>query len=1094
MIQWPFASTPPPERQNNAPVPLIGRDRERDFLRQATRAIQSSTHSRSDTPRAILLAGAAGVGKTRLLRELADEATAKNVVVLWGGAYESGLLPPYLPFTEALRPYLRSRSPDQLRVLLAIEQPAAPTDNGAPAHSTLFPALSLHYLGQLFPLIATLVGQPAAFDQPTPEQEKFGLLDGIATLLERIAAPDAAGQRVQPVLLCLDDLQWADSASLDLLLYLAARLRPANVLLLGAFRTDTQTPALDASNPLGRMIAELNRQRLLALLTLPPLSAGASSVLLDALLPGGIAPDLQQGILARAEGTPFFLEELTRALQASGQIALIDGLWQRVPSSYRLSGPLPQLPPSIQTTLALRLEPLSASCRDMLRAAALCGPTFTPDLLAAATGHDQETILDLLDEASAAGLIEATPADEPDGPQNAVLPAFRFLQRMARELLAGQLPRHSRRRLHAALADALQRRAQTREAADRYAAEIAHHSAQAGRSQQAITWTVRAGDVAASRHAQREAIGYYRSALTLLDAAPPAPDSPEASDDLPIQKTYRPGQLHWRLGECWFQLGEFQSALRSFHAALEEERPRGDLLALARLNRLISDTYRQAGQYDQTLGYLQAAQAALAELEARPPDTARAGQTQATLVEQMLLRQSYAILMMAAGQGTEAEQALRDSQQLAIRAGDRSAQAVALHLLGWIKGWSEQIGQSIQLQLQARELLQELGDPYHTVLGYQGLGAVYQAIGDSERAVAETEAGLALAQRYGIARAIPWLRFNQGLLALAQGRWEDAAGALEAARAERERLSDVRLKPILCQAFGVLAWRLGRLEEAGQAFEDGYQASLMSEWFPSSAAFLGWFLAITGHAEAAEPYLDQALGRHFLKPLGLAADFYLPVAAEGRLACGQIDAAAALAERIQPWSARQYYGISAARILGRIATTQARWSEARSHFSAALELCRRAGSRPEQASILLDAASTALAEARARPEHASALVDDIERLTEEAEALFQRLKLTTQAAQAASLRAEAATVPQQAVTPASMPDSRQLDPALLKGLTPRELEVLRLVAEGQTDKEIAEALVISPRTANRHIANIFLKLDVTTRAAATAYAIRNQLV
>jgi len=92
------------------------------------------------------------------------------------------------------------------------------------------------------------------------------------------------------------------------------------------------------------------------------------------------------------------------------------------------------------------------------------------------------------------------------------------------------------------------------------------------------------------------------------------------------------------------------------------------------------------------------------------------------------------------------------------------------------------------------------------------------------------------------------------------------------------------------------------------------------------------------------------------------------------------------------------------------------------------------------------------------------------------------------------VRAEAATVHQQTVAAAALPGALAIDPRVLKGLTPRELEVLRLVADGKTDKEIAEELVISPRTANRHIANIFLKIDVTSRAAAAAYAIRNRLV
>ena len=754
-------------------------------------------------------------------------------------------------------------------------------------------------------------------------------------------------------------------------------------------------------------------------------------------------------------------------------------------------------------TLALRLEPLGADCRELLRAAALCGPAFYPDVLAAATGQTQETVLDLLDEASEAGLIEPIPEDETE---SAGAPgAFRFVQRIARELLAGQLPRQRRRRLHALIASALQARSQTRQAAERNAAEIAHHFTQAGRTHQAIHWTVLAGDVAAGRHAQREAIGFYRSALALLDTSISVGASareavpPEDHDSAEPGETYRPGQLHQRLAESWFRLGEFQSALRSFQAALEEERPLGDTLALARLNRLISDAYRQLGQYDQAFGYLQAAQTTLAALASQEQDAQAQGHepqpADSALTEQMLQRQSLAVLMIGAGQGEAAEGALRESQHLAIRIGDRGGQAFALHMLGWLKGWGEQIAQAIQLQIQARDLLLEIGDPFHAALGYEGLGIVYQAIGDSQNATKETEAGLALATRFGITRSIPWLRYNQGVLALAQGRWADATQALEEARTESERANDVRLKPILRQVLGVLAWRLGHLEQAGRAFEESYQAAQVSiEWLPGSAGLLGWFLAITGKLDAARPYLDQATMRSFFSPVGFAADFYLPFVAEGLLACGDLPAAASLVERFKPWGDRQYYGLSVQRMLGRIAAAQQHWTEAQRFFAAGTEFCRRAGSRPEQASAQLAWAEAALAQARAQPAQASALVDDIERLTEEAETLSNVLGLTAQADRAIALRAEAATVHQQTVAAAALPGSAAIDPNILKGLTPRELEVLRLVADGKTDKEIAEELVISPRTANRHIANIFLKIDVTSRAAAAAYAIRNRLV
>ena len=336
MIQWPFASNP--ERPTSAPVPLVGREPEMELLRHSLKTIfTGGLHFAPTTPRAVFVAGAAGVGKTRLMRELASEAAEAGAIVLWGGAYESGLLPLF-----ALH---RSAAPLPAQPL--VRQSLAPAwpferwrnqrpERRRPAH---WPALPR----SAFPAHCRAPGLPTPQEPLTPEQEKFGLLDGFATLLERIsearerptgattAVPGVAepgeakrfgpqatpttgkAYKEQPILICLDDLQWADSASLELLLYLTSRLRSASILLVGALRNGFIDPS--AGSALGRAITELIRQRLFTLLLLSPLSEGASSVLLDALLPGGVAPDLRQAILARAEGNPFFIEELVHALQ-----------------------------------------------------------------------------------------------------------------------------------------------------------------------------------------------------------------------------------------------------------------------------------------------------------------------------------------------------------------------------------------------------------------------------------------------------------------------------------------------------------------------------------------------------------------------------------------------------------------------------------------------------------------------------------------------------------------------------------------------------------------------------------------------------------
>jgi DNA-binding CsgD family transcriptional regulator len=253
--------------------------------------------------------------------------------------------------------------------------------------------------------------------------------------------------------------------------------------------------------------------------------------------------------------------------------------------------------------------------------------------------------------------------------------------------------------------------------------------------------------------------------------------------------------------------------------------------------------------------------------------------------------------------------------------------------------------------------------------------------------------------------------------------------------------------------------------------------------------------------------LDQATA--IPEPPGYGGDYYIPFLAEGYLHLEANDQAATYVERIRRLRGFMYYGVSVDRILGVVATKSENWEMAERAFEHGLALCQRADNQPEEAAILYEQARALLMQSRTQAGQNQQLAfQRISSLCELARTIFLQHSMqravdlvdtlqegVRQLAQQekAGIAGHEGTSHQLAQLPAKHAVAERgyhLD----LSLTRRELEVLRLVAEGHTDREVAEILVISPRTINRHLSNIYLRLDVPGRASAVAYAIRHGLV
>src|SRR6266568_140315 len=627
-MQAPFADPLSGLELLTKPLPLVGRDSEMQLICTLLDAVALD---RQVGAHALTISSEMGVGKSRLLAEMCVEARTRGFRVLEGRAYESGAMFPYLPFIEALRPVLRSSNAKQLRRYVGLD------DEGIELLSSITTPISLigtplvTALSNLFPELPRMVQVTVTSEVLSPDQVKFRLFDAIATLLERMAMD-------RPMLLCIDNLHWADSASLELTMYLTVRLHTSHVALAGATRPpggfnrrvvfDDSIVSASANLAAARALGELMRQGLLLFIPLGPLGTNAIEDHLHALLSGSLYESLTQSLLSRVGGNPFFLEELVRMLTLDGGLILSDGVWQ----TTRIIGP--ELPQGIIFAVEQRLQGLSVTCRELLRVASLFGRTFPVQALVTVmqTLVDTANIQSSIDEAMQAGIIALSPVsttilyeDVSEQVNNYAMhsmytahissPTYIFCQGIVQEVLSNEVTSDQAKTLHGAIGAALE--VSYGETAQAHAAELAPHFVLSGEKEAALRWSLLAGENASRVQAHREVISHFRMALKLMG---------ENCHPEPIRFAHgklregSPAQLHFSIGESWFKLGELEPALDAFQQALEHlqhekftlgQQSSAFPLLSAQANRCMADVYRMQGKYELALAHLQAARKSL---------------------------------------------------------------------------------------------------------------------------------------------------------------------------------------------------------------------------------------------------------------------------------------------------------------------------------------------------------------------------------------------------------------------------------------------------------------------------------------------------
>ncbi|HZQ37836.1 MAG TPA: AAA family ATPase, partial [Dehalococcoidia bacterium] len=808
----------------------------------------------------VLITGEPGIGKTRLLHEVGDLASARGVLVLSGQAYEISGQPPYLPFSDALRDYVR-----RYGVAALTAQPDGDTAR----------------LTALVPELHRAPPDPAPAAGASDDYARYALFEAVAGCLCGIARAAPAG-----LLLVLEDLQWADTASLLLLQYLAQRLAGVPLLLAVSARTS----ALDRTQPLQETLAALARAAASERLRLAALGEEDAARLITGITGVAPAPAVATLLHRESAGNPFFLTELVRHLRRDGRdLADPDAVTARW-----------GIPDSVRDVIARQLARLSPETNRLLQAAAVLGEGFSTAELVAMAGATPLSLLEGLDQALAAGLL----FEEDD--------RYHFVHALVRQTLETTLRLPQRQQLHLRAAEAL---AQVHALhLDPCLGAVAGHYRLAGALTDpavALAYARRAAAAAEAVFAWEAAADHLQAAVVLAEALAVA-DERQYCD------------LLLALGEMQRRAGDRQAARTTFRRASALARAWGDAERLARAALGYAGRWTDYEVEQDTRALLQEAARALAGADG-------------ALRAMVLARLAVVILNLSASldERRTAEELGHEAAAIAERTGDRDARLYTLnvlHLLLWLPETGQRrlaIANEIvalaeahgdrDLALEGRHWrlidLLELGrrDAFDREL------AAYDRLTEEFRQPFHRWA--ALATRATAALLDGRLAESERLAQEALQVGSDARGGLAAALYDQHMVQICVLQGRLDQA---LEWTQ-RLEVIGPLFYGPVLAGLYSQ------------LGRTADAAGALAKVPEP------GPPNAGAQLALACAVVGNR-----DRADRLYSLLEPYAALVMVGPFAAwcegpvaHSLGLLATSLERWDAAAQHFEAAITLTER---------------------------------------------------------------------------------------------------------------------------------------------------------
>lgn len=923
-------------------TPFVGREAE---LEAAVDLWRRCIPSRRGA--AVLISGEPGVGKSRLVYELRQRVG--DLPYSWLECRCSSYTEhsAFRPATELLEQGLGFQPEDEAEHRLAKLKSAL-------ARTGIEDAEAVAVLSRLFSLPLAASSPPMSSD--FQRRQTIELLSQWATGLARL----------QPLILLIEDLQWADPSTVELFGYLIEQGAETGLMLIGTARTEFQPPWPESS-PIDRIELEpLNQREIRALVS----GLGVGPELPDAAV---------ERVVADAAGIPLFAEEIGWMLLESDMLVEREGALELVVPFERL-----EIPVTLQDSLMARLDRVNAGKR-LMQHAAVIGREFDQELVEAVAGLNSELVHEGLEQ-----LVDDQLLFKRDEPPHTI---YTFKHALIQEAAYRSLLKRTRKELHAVTAQALDGR-RSRGELDVPPEVIARHHEAAGLIKPAICYYREAAQQSAGRSGHVEAIEHLTRALGLLSALPEAREPDELRQRC---------ELLLALGESQWNAGDFEHAQQSFREAAEvaSERRLPEHLARAALGYGGRMAFGAGLRDEALIAMLEAG------LKALPED-------HQALRARVMARLAEALTFSEARE----RRASLCEQALAIARTRRDPVAVASVLTNehWALWSPANLERRLAISNEIVTLAQQVNDRVLETEGRMWLVSDLMEAGDIEAVDREFEIWAALAEKLRQSYQLWAVAVARAMRTLMRGLLEEgesqAQQALEIGQRDRNQNA--------VQLFGVQLSNVRR--EQGRWHELEAPLKVFVEQFPSIPTWRCALAAMYGQggrdAEARREFDVVAADGFaaFREDLFWLANITL--AADTSAALGDVERASLLYEQLLPYPRRcvmagpftACWG-SSSRTLGLLAATMARWGEAELHFQEALEQNRKLGARPWLARTQLEYA--AMLSSRGAPADSERALELVAEVLETA----RELSLTDRARQAIELktRLEGVTRPERPV-------------------------------------------------------------------------------
>jgi len=795
---------------------LVGREEEIAAMQQVY------SQARQGQKKAVFICGEPGIGKTRLAREFTrwGEET-QQATVLWGYCYEMNGSFPYQPIADAISGYVHRCSPEQLRHILG--NSAVDLAKIAPEVRFKLPELP----------------QPEPIG---PELERRNLYNAVAHFFHALAAE-------RPFIIILDDLQWADAATMQLLNFLMTQSAGGNPF---DSATPQRSPApfylmlyradeVHETHPLRGLMTTLARTGISEDVRLLRLTEVEVQQLLINMAGHFVRPVFATEIYRQTEGNPFFIGEAIRSLILEGKLKWMGEHWQATVDIDKL-----EIPQSVRLLIERRLVHLSPECRTTLAAAAVLGRKFSSALLCQSRNISEDEVAEHIDDAiraqilsslSNAPKVETIPVVVQDQSSTAYERDFdlAFTHDKIREVLYQWLNPLRRRTLHRQVAQAIETHYASRLQA--YYSTLAYHYQMAENSTQAVDYLLKAAGHAANVYAFVNTAEYIKTALDLLIGDEERP---------------RRAELLRQLSEIYIYTGRPDKAIEAGMAAATLWRDLGEMVKEADARLFVAFCYHWQGLESVSIEHIEHA---LKCLESKPGEL--------TLHANAYAQWGLAATVM--GNVPLARRQLQKADELQAQTGSSNPFAAVVSL--WARSWCAFLSESPRQMLEYAMRGAEVCRASHN-LGWEPM-MIYSAawahmlLGQLEEGQRMAHEALEKAQQHGAVGAQSWAHLIKAFLAIQAGHWEEANKSADSAYAIASQLHDADLQARILWSRSVCAgwqgdWKraVADIKEAmEQAQKDG-ETLMVFPYLLVQAAKAHLF---AGDPEEAQLYLDQAM-------------------------------------------------------------------------------------------------------------------------------------------------------------------------------------------------------------------------------------------